>query len=143
MFGLPVRTEPRLRERATFDEFVALWERCSRERDYVPPMGVSSRVAGERVERFMAAVHASLPNGEVVAVGHGGTIADFLLNIYTLAELAEVSSRFAAQPYASEIMRNGAITVVEYVSEGSSVAYQVKAIALARHLTKTPLTKPP
>jgi broad specificity phosphatase PhoE len=129
----------------SFEQFVALWERCSRERDYLPlvgdsPVGDSSRGAGQRVEAFMATVHAAfvqagLPDGEVVAVAHGGLIADFLLNICSPITLAQISPAFAAQPYAAEVMRNGAITVVEYtgVGDGSS-GYEVKAIALTGHL---------
>jgi broad specificity phosphatase PhoE len=136
--GLPVMLEPRLRERANFGDlpgqtleaFVALWERCSRERDYAPPGGISSRGAGKRMEAFVAEVHAALPQGEVVAVGHGGTIADFLLNVITPAELARSHPGFAAQPYSAEVMRNGAITVVEYTGS----AYVAAAIALTGHL---------
>lgn len=140
---LPVILEPRLRERANFgdlpgqtrEEFVALWERCSRERDYIPPVGDSSRGAGQRVEQFMAAVYATLPDGEVVAAAHGGTISDFLHNICEPATLAQIHPGFAALPYAAEIMRNGAITVVEYRRAGDGMeSYQVKAIALTGHL---------
>jgi broad specificity phosphatase PhoE len=142
--GLPVMVEPRLRERANFGdlpgqsfaEFVALWERCSRERDYVPPSGDSSRAAGRRVEAYMAAVRAALPNGEVAAVGHGGMIADFLLNICTPEQLGQISPAFAAQPYSAEVMRNGSITVVEYKGNGDSGAcYVVKGVAFTEHLT--------
>jgi broad specificity phosphatase PhoE len=141
--GLPLTIDARLRERANFgdlpgqtlEEFVALWERCSRDREYVPPVGDSSRGAGQRVEAFMAAVHATLPAGEVVAAGHGGTIADFLLNICTPATLAQIHPAFAARPYAAEIMRNGAITVVEYRGmEHSAGCYVVKEIAFTGHL---------
>jgi broad specificity phosphatase PhoE len=141
--NLPVTVDGRLRERAnfgdlpgqTFEEFVALWARCSREREYVPPVGDSSRGAGQRIEAFMAAIHAALPDGEVVAVGHGGVIADFLLNIYTPAMLAQVHPGFAAQPYAAEILRNGAITVVEYTGGGDNTGhYTVKTIASTGHL---------
>lgn len=141
--GLPVMVEPRLRERINFGdlpgqtlaEFVALWERCNRERDFVPPVGLSSRAAGQQVESFVADVHAELPDGEVVAVGHGGIIADFLLNICPPEALAHISPAFAAQPYAGEIMRHGSITIVEYTKESEDAAnYAVKAIALTAHL---------
>jgi broad specificity phosphatase PhoE len=136
---LPVQTEPRLRERVnfgdlpgqSFEEFAALWERCSRERDFMPPVGDSSRRAGQRVEAFVADVYAELPEGEVAAVAHGGIIADFLLNVATITDLMEISAAFAAQPYAGEVMRNGSITVVEY--RGAD-RYTVKAITLTGHL---------
>jgi broad specificity phosphatase PhoE len=141
--GLPVIVEPRLRERANFgdqpgqtiEEFVEVWERCSRERDYTPTVGDSSRYAGQRVESFMAAVHATLPDGEVLAAAHGGTIADFLHNVCPPATLAQISPAFAAQPYAAEVMRNGTITVVEYAVDGDSTTnYRVIAIAMNGHL---------
>jgi broad specificity phosphatase PhoE len=141
--NLPIIVDARLRERANFgdlpgqtrEEFIALWERCSRERDYVPPVGDSSRAAGQRVEAFMAAVYSTLPNSEVVAAAHGGTISDFLHNICTPENLAQIHPGFAAQPYAAEIMRNGAITVVEYTVGGDGMeSYTVSAIALTGHL---------
>jgi hypothetical protein len=49
--------------------------------------------------------------------------------------LAQISPAFAAQPYAAEVMRNGAITVVEYVRAGDGAeSYNVSAIALTGHL---------
>jgi broad specificity phosphatase PhoE len=139
----PVVVEPLLRERINFgdlpnqsyEEFVALWERCSRERDFVPPVGDSSRAAGQRVERFVAAVHEALPTGEVVAITHGGLIADFLLNVFSLAELAKVSPAFAVRPYAGEVMRNGSITVVEFVRMENGVGkYRLHGVTLTEHL---------
>ena len=143
--GLPLIVEPRLRERAnfgdlpgqTFGEFVALWERCSQERDYVPPVGDSSLRAGQRVEEFIAETYADLPDGGVVAVGHGGLIADFLLNLCTLDKLAQIHPGFAAQPYSAEIMRNGAITVVETTGKCSdNYGYSIRTIALTHHLSR-------
>jgi broad specificity phosphatase PhoE len=154
LLGLPVITEPLLRERInfgdlpeqSFEQFVTVWEQSSRERDFVPPYGDSSRKAGARLEAFMSAVYAELPTAEVVAVAHGGLIADFLLNVCSAAELAQIAPAFAATPYAGEVMRNGAITVVEYrsaeksrekESEGNG-GYRVKAIALTEHLPTWP-----
>jgi broad specificity phosphatase PhoE len=142
--NLPVIVDARLRERANFgdlpgqtrEEFIALWERCSRERDYTPPSGDSSRETGRRVEAFMTAVYRTLPDGEVVAAAHGGTISDFLHNICPPAMLAQISPAFVAQPYAAEVMRNGAITVVEYTEAEDGVgSYKVSAIALIGHLS--------
>jgi broad specificity phosphatase PhoE len=108
-----------------------LWEQSSRERDFVPPVGDSSRQAGQRVEAFMAQVYEELPAGEVVAVAHGGIIADFLINVCTPEMLREISPAFAARPYAGEIMRHGAITTVEYRGVDAIV---VKSIAATGHL---------
>ena len=83
----------------------------------------------------MATVYTELPIGEVVAVAHGGAIADLLFNVCSPVELAQISPLFAAQPYAGQVMRNGAITVVEYTRTAEGVAnYMVKAIAMTDHL---------
>ena len=139
--GLAVIVESLLRERINFGDlpgqsfaqFLTLWERCSRERDFVPPVGDSSRAAGERVAQFMAAIYAELPTGEVVAVAHGGVIADFLLNVAPSTELARISPAFVTQPYAGEVMQHGAITVVEYGQDGAA-QYAVQMIASTEHL---------
>lgn len=147
--NLLLRVDRRLRERVNFgevpgqsrEEFAALWEQGSRERDFVPPVGDSSRAAGQRVEAFMAEVHgellaAGVTNGEVVAVAHGGLIADFLLNIATPEQLAAISPEFAERPYAGDVMRNGSITVVEYTVDDVQ-RYHVRSIALVGHLQPT------
>jgi broad specificity phosphatase PhoE len=108
-FALPVIIEPRLRERMNYgdlpeqsrEEFIALWERSSLERDFTPPAGDSSRGAGQRVEAFVRELYQELPTAEVMAASHGGTIADFLHNICPQAELERISPAFAAQPYAA------------------------------------------
>ena len=135
--GLPVVVEPLLRERMNFGdvpgqsfaEFQQLWERCSRERDYVPPVGDSSRGTGERIATYMDRVHIELPHAEMVAVAHGGIIADFLLNVCALEELARLSPAFAANPYDGAVMRNGSITVVERTTVAGEAHYTVVAIA--------------
>jgi broad specificity phosphatase PhoE len=57
---LPIVEDFRLRERAnwgdlpdqTFDEFVEIWNRCSKERDFSPPFGDSASQAGEHSRWF-------------------------------------------------------------------------------------------
>jgi broad specificity phosphatase PhoE len=141
--ALPVVVEPRLRERINFGDlptqsfadFAALWERCNRERDFVPPIGDSSRVAGKRVENFLAELYAASPHGKIAAFTHGGVIADFLLNICASGELAQLFPAFAAQPYSGEVMRNCAVTVVDITrTNGGAENVVVEAIALTDHL---------
>ncbi|MDB5084027.1 MAG: phosphoglycerate kinase [Bacilli bacterium] len=67
-FGLPIVVDNRLKERTnwgdlpgqTFEEFVDMWDKCSRDRQYVPPVGDSAQQAGERLESFMQDVCAKL-----------------------------------------------------------------------------------
>jgi broad specificity phosphatase PhoE len=82
---LPVIIEPLLRERVNwgdapeqeFADFMAMWERSSRERDWQPPVGDSSRAAGQRLEQFIQAQQKQHPQATILAVTHGGVLADF------------------------------------------------------------------
>jgi broad specificity phosphatase PhoE len=57
-----INEDSRLRERAnwgdlpeqTFDEFVAMWERCTSEPEYIPPVGDSAKQAGERLSSLLS-----------------------------------------------------------------------------------------
>lgn len=54
---ITVTEDPRLRERAnwgdlpeqTIEEFIAMWDRTTIDPDYLPPVGDSSKQAGERL----------------------------------------------------------------------------------------------
>lgn len=92
--GLPVNRDDRLRERMNWNgrqplaEFLADWDRSVRDRDFVPPVGDSSRQAAARLIAFLT----ELPNpqrttpgeqqayaeGAVAAVTHGGVTTDLL-----------------------------------------------------------------
>jgi broad specificity phosphatase PhoE len=80
--GLRLRRDVRLRERMNWDDgqasetFMAEWARSSRERDYVPSGGDSSRRAGERLRAFLLDVAAE--PGPVAAATHGGVTVDLL-----------------------------------------------------------------
>ena len=118
--GLPVVQSPLLRERANFGddprqtraEFDAVWERCNRERDFAPPVGDSSLAAGRRIEDWVRGILAAEPQGDVVAVTHGGVLADFLRNVCTAEALAAVNPDFARRPYDGLVMRECSITLV-------------------------------
>jgi broad specificity phosphatase PhoE len=72
----------RLRERVNWDDgqalddFLAEWDRSTRDRDYVPADGDSSRRAGERLRAFLLDVTAE--PGPVAAATHGGVTVDLL-----------------------------------------------------------------
>jgi broad specificity phosphatase PhoE len=96
--GLPIVEDVRLRERMNWgdvpgqsrEDFVALWERCTHERTYAPPGGISAWEAGERLADFLQAMSERHPGEIVAAATHGGTISDFLLNRFSMDELARV-----------------------------------------------------
>lgn len=54
---IPILVDTRLRERAnwgdmpdqTFEQFVEIWDRCTKERDFSPPFGDSASQAGKRL----------------------------------------------------------------------------------------------
>ena len=134
--GVPVRESALLCERADFGglpgqswrEFEAMWDRCSRERGYVPPLGDSSKAAGRRIEEFVAEI--SDP-GHVVAVTHGGVLADFLLNAFGAAELDAANIAFGRDPYSGDVIGECSITRVH----ATSGALRLLQIASAEHLS--------
>jgi broad specificity phosphatase PhoE len=89
--GLPAQLDIRLGERMNWDgtcsleDFLAEWAHATRDRDFVPHGGESSRQAGERLYAFVAA-----PPGTLVPVGavtHGGVTTDLLRNLRADHEL--------------------------------------------------------
>lgn len=118
VLGLDVTEDTRLRERMNWgdlegqslEEFLAEWERCSRDRDRQPPVGDSSREAGARIASFVA----ECSGGDVIAVTHGGVLADFLLNAFSPAELRAVRPEFCVDPYSGDVVRECSITTVTY-----------------------------
>lgn len=124
--GHAPRTEPRLRERAEYDpqagvalpEFLAMWARANTECEWQPPVGDSARACGERMAAFMADCHAHHPNRGVVAVSHGGAIADLLLALFTPDELAAVNPALAANPYDGTLLRECSVTLIATDARG-------------------------
>lgn len=86
VLGLPVRTDPRLRERMNWDQrqpwdtFFGEWAHTTEDRDYQPLLGDSSRDAGARFAAFLTE-HTGEP-GETVVVSHGGVTVDLLRTLY-------------------------------------------------------------
>jgi broad specificity phosphatase PhoE len=89
--GLRVELDPRLRERADWgagppgqsaDEFRREWARATRDRDFVPAGGESSRAAGARLLAALDDLAAAHPGGRVVVVTHGGVTVDLLRSLF-------------------------------------------------------------
>jgi probable phosphoglycerate mutase len=135
--GYAPRAEPRLR--AEYDpqaglalpEFLAMWERANTERDWQPPVGDSARACGARMAAFMADCHAHHPNHGVVAVSHGGAIADLLLSLFSPAELAAVNPALAANPYDGTLLRECSVTLITTDARGPVLRH----VALWDHTT--------
>ena len=129
---LKSRRDPRLRERLnwgdiegqTFDEFMAHWARCSRERDYEPGVGDSSIGAGRRMEAFVSDCYRQFSGDTMIGVTHGGVLADFLLNVFSSEELNLISTGFCNDPYSSEAVPECSVTTIAY--DGSQ--YRLEAV---------------
>lgn len=132
VLNLELTDDSRLRERLnwgdiegqTFDEFMARWERCSRERDYEPDVGDSSIGAGRRIEAFVSDCHRRSSGDTVIGVIHGGVLADFLLNVFSADELNRIRPGFCDDPYSSEAVRECSVTTIAY--DGSQ--YRLDAV---------------
>ncbi|MFH5186377.1 histidine phosphatase family protein [Paenibacillus sp. TAB 01] len=118
-----IQVDSRLRERAnwgdlpgqTFGEFVAMWERCTREPDYLPPIGDSARQAGERLSSLLAALAQNHPpQSQIVLVTHGGLITDFLVHTFSSNELEVWHPQFVEKQ--SELIPECSITTLSYES---------------------------
>jgi broad specificity phosphatase PhoE len=120
--GQPVQPDARLRERMNWDgtcspeDFRADWARSTRDRDFVPRGGESSRKAGERLLAFVAALPAGLT--PIGAVTHGGVTTDLLRNLRSDEQLPAVLLEDGIPPCA--------ITTIEDLS--------VVSIAVTDHL---------
>lgn len=130
--GLEPVVDERLRERInwgdggrdeSWDEFAEMWDRASRERDWQPPYGDSSRGAGRRLESAMVEAATAHPDGHVVLVAHGGIIGDALQNRFERAELDAANAAWAD-------MRTCSVTQVE-VDEGR---WRLDSLATCDHL---------
>ena len=133
--GIEPVVDPRLRERInwgddgsdqSWDDFAEMWDRASRERDWKPPYGDSSREAGARFEAAVADAIASHPDGHVVFVAHGGIIGDALRNRFALAELDAACAAWAD-------MRTCSVTEVEVDPAGG---WRLVTLAAFDHLAE-------
>lgn len=99
---ITISEDSRLRERAnwgdspgqTFQEFVEMWNRCNKDRDYMPPVGDSARRAGERLSSCLLELSDQHPHESMVIVTHGGLITDFMVNEFTQDELNRIHPDF-------------------------------------------------
>ncbi|TJY41101.1 histidine phosphatase family protein [Cohnella pontilimi] len=134
----PVSEDIRLRERAnwgdlpgqSFDEFVAMWDRCTRERDFLPPVGDSARRAGERLSAcLMELAESSRYDSAFVVVTHGGLITDFLVNEFSEEELDFWQPQFIIRQ--SSLIPECSITKLIY----KTGCYQIEMFASVNHLS--------
>lgn len=122
VLGIEVEDDIRLRERMnwgdlegqSFEDFLSDWERCSGDRTFQPTIGDSSIAAGQRIEDFVAACSNRYAEGELIAVTHGGVLADFLLNVFSAKDLNRVRPGFPGDPYSAAMVRECSVTVIRH-----------------------------
>lgn len=95
--------DERLRERAnwgdlpgqSFDEFIKMWDMCTRDPEYIPEVGDSSRQAAERLaDLILELVNTTASGSNFILVTHGGLITDFLVNTMPEEELNNIHLNF-------------------------------------------------
>lgn len=135
--NVTVMEEPRLRERAnwgdlpeqTFEEFIAMWDRCTIDPNYLPPVGDSSKQAGERLASFLTELtNVEPPDSHIVIVTHGGLITDFLVNTFPEHELNVWHPDFIAMQ--SQLISECSITTL--IHENGK--YAIQDFASVEHL---------
>lgn len=134
---ITVRIDSRLRERVnwgdlpgqTFDEFIEMWERCTREPDHVPPTGDSVRQACSRMTSLLRELVEEHPNdSNIVIVTHGGLLTDYLVNTFPENVLNNFHPNFIAQQ--SELVSECSSTKLIY-EDGN---YRMDSFASIAHL---------
>lgn len=134
-----VSEDPRLRERAnwgdcpdqSFEEFIAMWDRCTSDPDYIPPVGDSAKQAGERLASLLTEwANEGQENHNIIVVAHGGLITDYLVQTFTERELNVWHSDFIAMQ--NQLIPECSITTLIY-DQGN---YTIKAFASTEHLYK-------
>lgn len=88
--GLDIKIDNRLRERMnwgdkkgqSFEEFKKSWDKTTKERNFKPEFGDSSIETGNRLKQVIDELDNKYQNQNFIISTHGGTIADFLRNIF-------------------------------------------------------------
>ena len=118
---IQVSMDNRLRERAnwgdlpgqSFDEFIEMWDKCTREPDYIPPVGDSAKQACERLSSLLTELAHNYPSGSnIVVVTHGGLITDYLTNTFLESELNRFHASFIEKQ--SSLVPECSITELSY-----------------------------
>lgn len=98
---LSVETDARLRERLNWgddpaqsrEDFIDLWRQTSKDREFSPHIGNSSRSAGRNFEEIVSELSQN-EHQHIALVTHGGVIADFLRNVFPESELEALVTEY-------------------------------------------------
>lgn len=102
ILGLEFAIDERLKERLnfgddpnlTFEQFIEVWDKTTRDRNYQPKVGYSSKRAGDRVLESIKDIADKYPDQNIVLVTHGGVIYDVLRNLFSDNYLKSIKSDF-------------------------------------------------
>lgn len=109
---------------------ISMWERCTRDPVYVPPIGDSAKQAGERFAAALPEIADTAPHGSsIVVVTHGGVLTDFLVTMFDERELNRWHPDFHAVQ-SSLVSEECSITQVVY----DAGKFKLKSFASVDHL---------
>lgn len=111
-----------------FESFLAMWERASDERDWIPPVGDSSRNAGERLNKLISSQNNEI--GQTVLVTHGGIITDFLRNVFSNEQLDAKCPNFTKMKDLDIL--ECSITIIDF--DAKTQKYDLVELASTKHL---------
>lgn len=117
-------------EPSDFEDFLVWWEKASEERDWVPPIGDSSRKAGERLQKLISSYAGD--DDQILLVTHGGVITDFLRNVFNEEILDAKVTDFSK--LRDKSIHECSVTVVDYDSTTST--YELIELASTNHLQR-------
>jgi len=132
-----VTVDRRLRERANWgdlpgqslEDFIAMWEQCTRDPDLVPSVGDSAGLAGERFAAALTEIGDAAPYGSSIAVvTHGGVLTDFLVRMFDGMELNRWHDDFIN--VQSSLIPECSITCITY----DAGRFRMESFASVAHL---------
>lgn len=135
--NVEIIVDDRLRERAnwgdlpeqTFEEFIQMWDKCTREPDYIPPIGDSVKSACKRMSSLLTSLAVQYPSGSnIIIVTHGGLITDYIVNTFSEDVLHHFHPEFVAEQ--SSLVSECSITTLTFDGQN----YTIDCFASIEHL---------
>ena len=112
----------------TLEDFLAMWQKATKDRGWIPQVGDSSRSAGQRLDKLIRSQKADYQS--VAMITHGGIITDFLRNIFNGQQLEEKCPGFTE--LIDEKILECSITVVDFDAKKDN--YNLIEVASVKHL---------
>lgn len=112
----------------SFDEFMVEWNKTDGDSFYKPTPGKSSFETGNNLKLFLDEISKNYNNQTILILAHGGTIGDFLRNVFREGELPFVMNEKTSSKYI-EIL-GCSLTVVEKENDN----YALKITNSLNHL---------